>query len=78
MLGDRKYVIVNVSDVTDEMINSSFSDSINSTRKNSDGTKAILKWDGDTPACFDGLTIYSHDEIFNIVHSDNGWKTKGD
>ena len=32
-------------------------------RKTLDGSKAILKWDGDTPSCFDGLTTYNHTEI---------------
>ena len=32
-------------------------------RKTLDGNKAILKWDGDTPSCFDGMTTYSHSEI---------------
>ena len=28
-----------------------------------DNTKAILKWDGDTPSYFNGLTTYTHSEI---------------
>ena len=32
-------------------------------RRTIDGTKAILKWEGDTPSCFDGMTIYTHSEI---------------
>ena len=27
------------------------------------GSKAILKWEGDTPSCFDSMTTYSHSEI---------------
>ena len=63
MYENRKWVIVNVSDVTDEMINSSMQSSIDTLRKTADKTKAILKWDGDTPTCFDGLTTYNHSEI---------------
>ena len=60
---NRKWVIVNVSDITDEMISSANQSSMGTLRKTLDGTKAILKWDGDTPTCFDGMTTYNHSEI---------------
>ena len=60
---NRKWVIVNVSDITDEMIDSAIQSSMDTLRKTLDGSKAILKFDGDTPSCFDGLTTYSHSEI---------------
>ena len=60
---NRKWVIVNVSDITEEMIDSAIQSSISTLRKALDGSKAILKWDGDTPNCFDGLTTYNHSEI---------------
>ena len=60
---NRKWVIVNVSDITDEMIASAIQTSMSTLRKTLDGTQAILKWDGDTPTCFDGMTTYNHSEI---------------
>ena len=63
MYDDRKWVIVNVSDITDEMIINAMQLSISSLRKTNDGSKAILKWEGNTPSCFDGMTTYSHSEI---------------
>jgi hypothetical protein len=60
---NRKWVIVNVSDITDEMIASANQTSMDTLRKTLDGSKAILKWEGDTPNCFDGLTTYNHSEI---------------
>ena len=60
---NRKWVIVNVSDITEEMIDSAIQSSMDTLRKTLDGTKAILKWDGDTPTCFDGMTTYNHSEI---------------
>ena len=60
---NRKWVIVNVSDITDEMIASAIQSSMDTLRKTLDGSKAILKFNGDTPSCFDGLTTYSHSEI---------------
>ena len=60
---NRNWVIVNVSDITDEMIASAIQSSEDTLKKTNDGTKAILKWDGDTPSCFDGMTTYNHSEI---------------
>ena len=60
---NRKWVIVNVSDITDEMIANAMQTSMDTLRKTLDGNKAILKFDGDTPSCFDSLTTYNHSEI---------------
>ena len=60
---NRKWVIVNVSDITEEMIDSAIQSSMDTLRKTLDGTQAILKCDGDTPTCFDGMTTYNHSEI---------------
>ena len=69
---NRKWVIVNVSDITDEMIASAIQSSMSTLRKSLDGTQAILKWDGDTPTCFDGMTTYNHSEILTIL-SGSDW-----
>ena len=63
MYENRKWVIVNVSDITDEMIVSAIQTSTSTLRKSLDDSKAILKWEGDTPSCFDGMTTYTHSEI---------------
>ena len=60
---NRKYVIVNVSDITDEMISSAIQTGVNTLRKSLDNSRAVLKWDGDTPSCFNGLTTYNHSQI---------------
>ena len=60
---NRKWIIINVSDITDEMILNAIQSSMSTLRKTLDNSKAILKWDGDTPSCFDGLTTYTHSEI---------------
>ena len=60
---NRKWVIVNVSDITDEMISNALETSMSTLRKTLDDTKAILKWEGDTPSCFDGMTTYTHAQI---------------
>ena len=63
MYENRHWVIVNVSDITDEMIANAIQTSTSTLRKTNDGSKAILKWEGDTPSCFDGMTTYTHSEI---------------
>ena len=60
---NRKWIIINVSDITEEMIENAIQTSMDTLRKTLDNSKAILKWDGDTPSCFDGLTTYTHSEI---------------
>ena len=60
---NRHWVIVNVSDITEEMISNAIQSGMETLRKTLDGNKAILKWEGDTPSCFDGMTTYSHSEI---------------
>ena len=60
---NRKWVIVNVSAITDDMINSAIQTSIDTLRKSLDNSKAMLKWDGDTPSVFNGMTTYTHSEI---------------
>ena len=60
---NRSWVIVNVSDITDKMIVNAMQTSMATLRKTLDGSMAILKFEGDTPSCFEGLTTYNHSEI---------------
>ena len=60
---NRSWVIVNISVITDEMIDSAIQSSMDTLRKTLDGSKAILKFEGNTPSCFEGLTTYNHSEI---------------
>ena len=69
---NRKWVIVNVSDITDEMIRNAIQSGRDTLRKTLDGSKAILKFNGDTPSCFDGLTTYNHSEILEEL-AKNDW-----
>ena len=69
---NRKWVIVNVSDITEEMIESAMQTSFSSLRKSLDGTQAILKYDGRKPYCFYNMTTYNHSEILTIL-SGSDW-----
>jgi len=70
---NRYWIIVNTDDVTDEMINNALQINSTTLRKTLDGSKALLKWDGDTPSCFDGITTYNHSEILAILNNSD-WK----
>ena len=70
---NRHWVIVNTDDVTNEMINNALQVNSTTLRKTLDGSKALLKWDGDTPSCFDGMTTYNHSEILAILNNSD-WK----
>ena len=78
MYENRKWVIVNVSDITDEMIRSAIQTSTSTLRKSLDGTKAILKWEGDTPSCFDSMTTYSHSEILTELSGSDWTSSDGE
>ena len=64
---NRRWVIITLASYTDEQLDNLCANAIQSgvstLRKTLDGTKAILKWDGDTPEVFDGMTTYNHSEI---------------
>jgi len=71
---NRKWVIITISDYTDDqlqdLVANAIQTSVSTLRKSVDGTKAVLKWDGDTPEVFDGMTTYSHSEILTTLATD--------
>jgi hypothetical protein len=71
MFSNRKWIIIDVSNITDEMISNAIQTSMDTLKKSLDDSKAILKWDGDTPSCFEGMTTYSHSEILEILSGDD-------
>ena len=64
---NRKWVIITLASYTAEQLENlcanAIQTSVSTLRKTLDGTKAILKWDGDTPSVFDGMTTLNHSEI---------------
>ena len=68
---NRHWVIINTDDVTDEMIKVSMQSGRETLRKSLDGSKAVLKWNGNTPSCFEGITIYNHSEVLEILRGDD-------
>ena len=77
---NRKWVIITLADYDEEQLENLCSNAIqsgvNTLRKTLDNSKAILKWDGDTPTVFDGMTIYTHSEILTELNKSE-WTNNG-
>ena len=73
---NRKWVIITLADYTlaqlENLVANAIQTSVSTLRKSVDNTKAILKWDGDTPEVFNGITTYSHSEILTTLAT-NVW-----
>ena len=67
---NRKWLIINVSDVTDEMIENAIETSRDTLRISLDGSKTILKYDGRKPNCFYGMDTYTHSQISEELSKD--------
>ena len=78
---NRKWVIITLASYTDEelqnLVGNAIQSSVNSLRKSVDSTKVILKWDGDTPSVFSGMTTYNHSEILTILATEE-WTANED
>lgn len=68
---ERNFMVFNTSEI--DLINFSevLEDSINTIRRNFDGSKAIVKWYGDVPNSVSLLLTsegpYTHDELIEIL-----------
>lgn len=76
----RKYthVIMNINDITPEMIGICSQTSLDTLRKNNESTHGILKWpeENDTPTSIVALSLteYSNEEIKTLINNEvNGW-----
>ena len=78
---NRKWVIITLADYNDDelenLVGNAIQSSVNSLRKSVDSTKAILKWDGETPSVFSGMTTYNHSEILTILATEE-WTANED
>ena len=74
---NRKWVIITLASYNDLQLENLCANAIQSgagtLRKTIDNSKAILKWDGDTPAVFNGMTTYTHSEIKTELNKSE-WK----
>ena len=78
---NRKWVIITLASYNNEQLENLCANAIQSgvstLRKTLDGTKAILKWDGNTPSVFDGMTTYNHSQIRTEL-AKNTWTNEDD
>jgi len=76
MYEDRNFMIFNVNELYKIDFSTVLETGIETVRKNVDGTKTFVKWDGQTPECVLGLSSkegpYSYEEILAIL-SDSEW-----
>jgi hypothetical protein len=63
MFENRKYVIINASDVSSIDFSLVIENNESSLRYNNAGTKTFVKFEGDTPEFLSGKTQYTHSEI---------------
>ena len=73
------YVIVNKSEIASFDFSKLLNTSADFLRTSNDGTKCIVKYQGDKPNFLDGKTIYTHAEILEITSASSGdWYTEAD
>ena len=66
----RKYVIINSSEVSSVDFSQVVQSSADTLRYSIDGTKAFVKFEGDTPSFLAGKTQYTHSEMLAILATD--------
>ena len=67
----KKYVIINASEVSSINFNEVLQTSANTLRYSLDNSKAIVKFEGNTPSFLNGKTQYTQEEILRIVQTDD-------
>jgi hypothetical protein len=70
-----KYAILNTSDINTVDFSKVKQKDANSVRKTLDGSKFMVKFEGDTPDFLEGVTLYTNQEMIEIFWNiDNGWQ----
>ncbi len=67
----KKYVIINASEVSSINFNEVLQTSENTLRYSLDNSKALVKFEGNTPSFLNGKTQYTQEEILRIVQTDD-------
>ena len=66
----RNYVIIDASEVSNVDFNQVLEASADALIYNLDGTKTIVKYEGEQPSSLSGKTEYTHSEILAILSGD--------
>ena len=70
-----KYAILNTSDINTVDFSKVKQTDANSVRKTLDGSKFVVKFEGNTPDFLDGTKLYTNQEMIEIFWNiDNGWQ----
>ena len=69
-MNNRTYVILEASEVGNVDFNKVCQTSADTLRYSVDGSKFLLKYEGDTPSFLEGKTEYTHSEILAILATD--------
>tara|TARA_R110002110_G_scaffold296902_1_gene511071 strand:+ start:29 stop:271 length:243 start_codon:yes stop_codon:yes gene_type:complete len=64
---NRKYVIINASEVGTVDFSQVIETSANTLRYSLDDSKTFVKFEGSTPSFLNGKTQYSHSEILTVL-----------
>ena len=68
---NRKYVIINASEVGSVDFSQVNETSASTLRYSNDDSQAFVKFDGDTPSFLDGKTSYTHSQILTILDGED-------
>ena len=70
-----KYAILNTSDINTVDFSKIKQARAADVRKTLDGSKFMVKFEGDTPDFLEGVTLYTNQEMIEIFWNiDNGWQ----
>ena len=68
---NRKYVIINASEVGSVDFSQVNETSASTLRYSNDDSQTFVKFDGDTPSFLDGKTSYTHSQILTILNGED-------
>jgi len=68
---NRKYVILNASEVSSVDFSQVNETSANTLRYSLDNSQTFVKFDGDTPSFLSGKTSYTHSQILTILDGED-------
>jgi hypothetical protein len=69
MYTNRKYVIIDASEVSNIDFTQVNETSVETLRYSLDETQTFVKFDGDTPSFLEGKTQYNHNQMVSILNS---------
>jgi hypothetical protein len=68
---NRKYVILDVSEVSSVDFSQVMETSMDTLRYSVDDSKTFVKFEGNTPSFLSGKTQYNHSEILTILNGED-------